>query len=108
MSSDALLSLRSLVDPCACPCGKESEWLNALPPGTLLPAGSLARFRWPVDPFDNRYWLFVSCSTSVDVEGYLRWLLALPDEGVLVDPSDQRLRCLLQSIARPQAPCAGG
>lgn len=101
---EQLIGLRPLVVPGAPVCEEESDWLDRLPVGTVLPARALARFRWPIDPLDNQHWLLVSCSTALDDEGYRRWLLALPEEGILVDPSDPRLRALLARTGKTATP----
>ena len=91
------LALRHLVDPSALPSATEIEWLDRLPVGTVLSATALARFRWPVDPYDPHHWLVVGCSSDLDDEAYRTWLTQLPDEGVLLDPSDHRVRRLAGS-----------
>jgi len=97
---DAPNGLRRLVDPAVRPSLSEDAWLDDLPAGTVIPAAALARFRWPVDPYDNGSWLFVSCTTRFGDEEFRRWVLQLPEEGVLIDPSDERLQHLLRNARK--------
>lgn len=87
--------LRGLINSPVQATESEDRWLDRLPVGTLLSAVALSRFQWPVDPYDNRAWLVVGCAPGLDDEGYRAWLTGLPNEGVLIDPSDDRLQRLL-------------
>ena len=86
------MSLRSLLLAEIPPDAAEAAWLDGLPAGTVLTASALRSFRWPIDPYDSRHWLQVSCSTQFGDEAFRAWLRRLPDEGVLIDPADPRLQ----------------